>query len=62
MPHQSDRKLKKNENKELKILQRRSKNSLGMIMNTDLEQGCVTDVGSSQYRHNDGKASDIRIV
>lgn len=43
-------------------MQRKAKKSLGMIMNADLEQGCVTDIGSSQYGLNDVRASDVRTV
>lgn len=43
-------------------MQRKAKKSLGMIMNTDLEQGCVIDIGSSQYGLNDVRASDVRTV
>lgn len=62
MPHQNDGKLKKKENKELRILERRAKESLRMSIDTDLEQSHVTALGSSQYRLNDVLAADNRRV
>lgn len=62
MPHQNDGKLKKRENKEFRILERRTKKSPQMSIDTDLEQGCVTGLGSSQYRLSDVLAADNRRV
>lgn len=62
MQCQNDRKLKKKENKEFGIFERRTKKSLRMSIDTDLKQGCVTDLGSSQYRLNDVLAADKRRV
>lgn len=62
MQHQNDGKLKKKKNKEFRILERRTKKSLRMSIDADLKQGCVADLGSSQYRLNDVLAADKRRV